>query len=163
MRTVEAGHLLDEPIPEIHFVSCPGSNGRKMIDKCLAFISHRESPWSASGRFVERLAWSLAVSREIPAFDDATEESLYRTFNLEPLLLEPIDYLGEMRAERRCGGWNPHACLPTPHSVVELMVQMTLGHQEHGETKLRRLANVLDPALGTGRMLSGNGKAIHGA
>jgi hypothetical protein len=72
---------------------------------------------------------------------------------MKPLLLEPSDYLGEMLAGRRRGGWNPHAFFPTPHTVVELMVQMTLEHQEHGERKPGRLAKVLDPALGTGRML----------
>jgi hypothetical protein len=127
MRTLEAGHLLDEAIPEIRFVECPQATGRKMIEKCLGFISYRESPWSAFNRFIDWLAWGLAVSREMPQFEETTHESLYRTFNLEPLLLEPHDYLGTMLADSRTGGWNPHAFFPTPHNVTELMVQMTLG------------------------------------
>lgn len=151
MRTLEAGHLLDEAIPKIHFTECPSDNGRKMIEKCLHLISYRDSSWSAFQRFVEWLAWGLAVSREMPAFDAETNESLYRTFNLEPLLLEPHDYLGTMLATSRSGGWNPHAFFPTPHTVVEFMVQMTMADQEGGRDP--RQNKICDPALGTGRML----------
>ncbi len=156
MRTFEAGHLLDDAIPQIRFVECPPPGGRKMIDKCLGLISFRESPWSAFNRFVDWLAWGLAVSREMPEFDEMTQESLYRTFNLEPLLLEPHDYLGTMLAEHRTGGWNPHAFFPTPHNVTEFMVQMTLGaggDRTQTDPRDPRLQTVLDPCVGTGRML----------
>jgi hypothetical protein len=153
LRTFESGHLLDDPIPEIRFVACPSDNGRKMIEKCLGFISYRESPWSAFNRFVDWLAWGLAVSGEMPEFDETTQESLYRTFNLEPLLLEPHDYLGTMLAERRSGGWNPHAFFPTPHHVTEFMVQITLGGRAQEDKRELRLQTVLDPCVGTGRML----------
>jgi hypothetical protein len=153
MRTLEAGHLLDEAIPEIRFEECPATGGRRMIDRCLGFISHRESPWSAFNRFVDWLAWGLAVSREMPEFDETTQESLYRTFNLEPLLLEPHDYLGTILAEHRTGGWNPHAFFPTPHNVTECMVQMTRGDSTQNSAKDPRLQTILDPCVGTGRML----------
>jgi hypothetical protein len=98
-----------------------------MLETCVHLIHRQESSWSAFHQFVDWLAWGLAVSREQPRLESQTNEGLYRTFNLEPLLLYPHDYLGQMVADNRSGGWNPHAFFPTPHSVVEMMVRMTSG------------------------------------
>jgi hypothetical protein len=165
LRTVEAGHILDEPIPRIAFIRGSEPQGRKMLEKCLDLIHRRDYSWSAFNQFVDWLAWGLAVSRALPPLEERTHQELYRTFNLEPLLLHPYDYLGELLADRRSGGWNPHAFFPTPHEVVEMMVQMTFGgggavdssndgHEKvnSGETDVR-LKTVMDPCVGTGRML----------
>ncbi len=156
-RTIEAGHLLNEPIPRIEFTECPPPDGRKMLEKCLNLIEQREYTWEAFNVFVEWFAWGLAVSNQLPRLEERTNEALYRTFNLEPLLLHPHDYLGEILSDRRSGGWNPHAFFPTPSTVVEMMVQVLLGgggHQEEGEAaKPKTLEKILDPAVGTGRML----------
>lgn len=102
MRTLEAGKLLDEPIPRIQFAECPDAGGRKMIEKSVATIEQRDSAWSAFQRFAEWLAWGLAVSNEMPLLEEATHEALYRIFNLEPLLVRPHDYLG--RSSRNAAG-----------------------------------------------------------
>jgi len=39
----------------------------------------------------------------------------------------PTTILGELLSDRRSGGWNPHVFFPTPHEVVEMMVQMTFS------------------------------------
>jgi hypothetical protein len=153
MRTLEAGKLLDEPIPQIKFVECPSDKGRKMLEKCLSLMHQRESHWTAFQKFIEWLAWGLAVSGEMPHLEDATNEALYRTFNFEPLLLEPHDYLGSMLAERRSGGWNPHAFYPTPHSICEFMTLLAIGDMKQAGDGDPRLSWVMEPAVGTGRLL----------
>jgi hypothetical protein len=125
-----------------------------MLEQCLRLIHHEDHSWASFNRLVDWLAWGLAVSREIPPLKEDTHEALYRTFNLEPLLLNPHDYLGWMLAERHRDGWNPNAFFPTPHPVVELMVQLTLdGGKDHDQGRDPRLNTVLDPCVGTGRVL----------
>jgi hypothetical protein len=154
LRTLEAGKLLGGPIPQIKFDACVPRDGFKMLERCLDLIYQREYTWTSFNQFVDWLAWGLALSRERSPLAEETQEALYRSFNLEPLLLHPHDYLGEILAARRKGGWNPNAFFPTPHSVVELMVQMMLGRdEESGAEQDARLKTVLDPAVGTGRML----------
>lgn len=157
LRTLEAGQLLNEPIPRIEFTDCPPPDGKRMLEKCLNLIERREYTWEGFNLFVEWLAWGLAVSRVRPRIEELTNEALYRAFNLEPLLLHPHDYLGEILSDRRSNGWNPFAFFPTPSSAVEMMVQMLLGGggdepADIGETEVRR-KKILDPAVGTGRML----------
>ncbi len=91
-----------------------------MLEACLRLIDQRESTWTSFQKFLEWLAWGLAVSKEMPQFREETNEALYRTFSLEPLILEPHDYLGTMLADRRGGGWNPLAFFPTPHTVLRV-------------------------------------------
>lgn len=154
MRTLEAGHLLDEPIPQVHFEECPAAAGVKMLEKCVDLLAYRESHWSAFETFVRWLAWGLAVSRDRPAMEEASSEALYRIFNFEPLLLRPHDYLGQLLSERRGKGWNPHAYFPTPHAVCELMAQMTFGGTSNDRSDCDpRLRLICEPAAGTGRML----------
>lgn len=125
-RILQAGRLIDEPIPPIHFTAGPHTSGMKMLEACLRLIDQRESTWTSFQKFLEWLAWGLAVSKEMPQFREETNEALYRTFSLEPLILEPHDYLGTMLADRRGGGWNPHAFFPTPHTVCEFMTQIAM-------------------------------------
>ena len=154
LRTLEAGQLLEEPIPRIEFALANLDPGRKMLEQSLKLIHQQDYSWSSFNRLVDWLAWGLAVSSEMPPLQEDTHEALYRTFNLEPLLLNPHDYLGWMLAERHSSGWNPNAFFPTPHPVVEFMVQLTLGGgQDQDGPRDPRLNTVLDPCVGTGRML----------
>jgi hypothetical protein len=153
MRTFEAGHLLDEPIPEISFSNADPA-GMKMIGKCVELLAHSGSVWSAFERFVGWLSWGLAVSKEMPRIEEATAEALYRTFNFEPLLLHPYDYLGELLAGDRAGGWNPNAFYPTPHPVCEMIARICFGEGANDDgDRDPRLRTVTEPAVGTGRML----------
>jgi Type I restriction-modification system methyltransferase subunit len=153
MRTLESGHLLKEPIPRIEFVLTNLDAGRKMLERCLRLIHQQDYSWASFNRLVDWLAWGLAVSREMPPLKEETQEALYRSFNLEPLLLNPHDYLGWLLAERHSNGWNPNAFFPTPHPVVEFMVQLTLQGRGASSVRDPRLETVLDPCVGTGRML----------
>jgi N-6 DNA methylase len=153
LRTLEAGGLLDEPIPQMRFHECPKPDGRKMLEKCIHLIAQRASAWTAFQNLIEWLAWGLAVAGEMPRLDEATNEALYRSFNFEPLLVEPHDYLGSMLSERRSGGWNPHAFFPTPHNVAEFMAQMTFTDARGVSDRDPRTMRVLDPAVGSGRLL----------
>lgn len=158
LRTLEAGHLLDEPIPQVQFAATPSPAGMKMLQKCVDLLAYRESHWSAFESLVQWLAWGLAVSRRTPQLEEATSEALYRGFNFEPLLLEPHDYLGHLLSERRGKGWNPHAYYPTPHAVCELMAQITFDKGDSSERVQNgsgdpRLQLIDEPAAGTGRML----------
>ncbi|GGG86883.1 hypothetical protein [Edaphobacter dinghuensis] len=171
LRTFEAGHLLDEPIPRINFSSTADPAGLKMVEKCVELLSYRDSPWSAFGLFVAWLAWGMAVSKQRPQIEEATSEALYRTFNFEPLILHPYDYLGEFLAGHQTKGWNPNAFFPTPHAVCELMTQISFGEITHNVAKRQsyglfhtgnssiegerdpRLRTVNEPAVGTGRLL----------
>lgn len=153
LRTLETGKLLDEPIPRIEFSNTPDPKGVKMLDRCLGLAALTGSVWNAFTTLVDWLGWGLAVSAELPELDDAVQESLYRTFNAEPLLLSPHDYLGALLADRRSGAWNPNAFYPTPHPVAEMMVQMTMGRGGDGDLMSMRTKRVLEPAVGTGRIL----------
>jgi hypothetical protein len=150
LRTMKAGHLLDEPIPEISFSNADPA-GMKMITKCVDLLTHSGSVWSAFERFVAWLSWGLAVSKEMPGIEEATAEALYRTFNFERLLSHPYDYLGEILAGDRAGGWNPNAFYPTPHPICEMITRMCFGGD--GGERDPRLRTVNEPAVGTGRML----------
>jgi hypothetical protein len=119
----------------------------------IRLIQLQDYSWTAFQRFVDWLAWGLAVSNQISPLREETNEALYRTFNFEPLLFNPHDYLGWMLAERHGNGWNPNAFFPTPHPVVEFMVQLTLAGPDANPDHDIRLSTVLDPCVGTGRML----------
>lgn len=155
LHILEAGHLLDEPVPRIEFVHSQLDAGQKMLERCIRLIQQQDYSWTALQQLVDWLAWGLAVSSRMPPLREETHEALYRTFDLEPLLRHPHDYLGAMLAERHAGGWNPNAFYPTPHHIVEFMVRLTLEEQgcdaETGRDK--RLSTVMDPCVGTGRML----------
>jgi hypothetical protein len=153
MRTLEAGRLLDEPIPRINFDPMPSPAGLKMIEKCVELLSYRDSPWTAFEKFVAWLAWGLAVSKTMPQIEEATSEALYRTFNFESFVLHPHDYLGHYLADHRSKGWNPNAYFPTPQIVCEFMAQMIFEGTSEDDGRDPRIRLVQEPAVGTGRML----------
>jgi type I restriction-modification system DNA methylase subunit len=98
------------------------------------------------------LCWGLALSQEEPRLSEEVQEELYRQVNLQPLLEQPYDYLGQHVATSKARGWNPTGFYPTPHAVVELMVRMTLADSGMDGRDPRR-ATVCDPCVGSGRML----------
>jgi hypothetical protein len=151
LRTLEAGRLLDEPIPPIAFRQ-PDNKVFSLLRDWSRLIGRDCGGWSDFATLLDWLSWGLALSREAPRLSEEINEKLYRKVNLQPLLEVPYDYLGEFVAAGKAKGWNPTAFFPTPHNVVELMVQMTLTDAEPaGRDPRTRTVN--DPCVGSGRML----------
>lgn len=156
LRTLQAGKLLDEPIPRIefsdHHYGQSLSPGLKMLQKLEDIIERDHGSWSAFNALVDWLAYGMAVSREKPRTSDKISEELYRTCNIEPWVMDPSDYLGSFLSERRASGWNKSGFFPTPHCICEMMVEMQMAMPiENGRDP--RTHSVNDPAVGTGRML----------
>lgn len=156
LRTLQAGKLLDEPIPRIefsdHHYGQSLAAGLKMLQKLEDIIERDHGAWSAFGSLVDWLAFGLAVSRDQPTTSDKISEELYRTCNVEPWVTDPSDYLGAFLSERRASGWNKSGFFPTPHAICEMMVQMQMAMPiEDGRDP--RIHSVNDPAVGSGRML----------
>lgn len=157
--TVEQGKLLDKPIPKIAFEGI-GSSGlgqvSSNIKSCVAHLE-RHGFWSSFRIFVDWLGWALGLDDEPPReVTEEEHEALYREVNLEPWLITPSDHLGHYLCEQRGKGWNPNAFYPTPHNVVQAMVEMTFHdiNQEAARKNVDpRAMSVNDPCLGTGRML----------
>jgi len=151
LRTLEAGKLLDEPIPQIVF-GPPNQRVFKLLQDWSALVGRDCGGWSDFRVLLDWLGWGLALNNEEPRLSEQVNEKLYRQVNLGPLLEKPYDYLGDYVARNKVNGWNPTAFYPTPHNVVELIVRMTM-HDTRIEGKDSRLASVLDPCVGSGRML----------
>lgn len=153
LRTLDTGELLDEPLPQIHFVSefSPQTKpGLSMLNKCLETVEYKSGSWNGIRELCEWLAFALGVVPEPSKLSADVQEFLYRNFNLEPLLLVPSDYLGFMLCETNHGKKN--GFFPTPIAVVEMMVRMTCG--DIGDGIDRRCELFSDPSgCGTGRML----------
>lgn len=151
LRTLDAGKLLDEPIPQIAF----GSADTKvfaLLHKWSRLIGWDGGGWSDFRTLVDWLSWGLALNREMPRLREEVHEKLYRQVDMGPLLARPFDYLGDHVATSKARGWNPTGFFPTPHSVVELMVRMTM--QDRAKVGCDpRTVSVCDPAVGSGRML----------
>jgi hypothetical protein len=151
LRTLAAGKLLDEPIPQIAF-GPPDQKVFALLREWSRLIGRDCGGWSDFRILLDWLCWSLALSKEEPALSEEVNEKLYRQVNLTPLLATPYDYLGEHVAAGKAKGWNPTAFFPTPHNVVELMVRMTMGDAAK-DGRDPRLLCVNDPCVGSGRML----------
>ena len=151
LRTLHARQLLDEPIPPIAF-SQPDHKVFSLLRDWSRLIGKDCGGWSDFHTLLDWLCWGLALSNEAPRLSDAVNEQLYRQVDLRPLLETPYDYLGEFVATSKASGWNPTAFYPTPHSVVELMVQMALADIKT-EGRDPRIQSVNDPCVGSGRML----------
>ncbi len=156
-RTRIAGKLLDEPIPILQFENCASRECYRIIEGWLRTIDRLQSHWSPMDTLLDWLLWGFGLRGDAPKISHELNAELYRSVNLGPLLLKPYDYLGEWIANQK-GGWNPHAFFPTPHSVVEMMMQMTLatatspaaGNAPGRDTRSLR---IMEPCLGSGRML----------
>jgi len=149
VRTRVAGKLLDEPIPALQFEICGPREGHKSLEDWLRLIDRLHSHWSPMDTLLDWFLWGFALSHEPPKVSDRLNEELYRAVNIGPLLLKPHDYLGEWIANQK-GKWNPHAFFPTPHSVVEFMIRLTM---EEGSPKGR---DALENCNGTGAWLGQN-------
>lgn len=129
-RTMAAGHLLDEPIPKIRFggVDSGGrSEGHKLIDQWIRLVERFGEGWSSPMTLLlDWLLWGFGLSAERPAVTPQLNEQLYRAVNIGPMVLHPYDYFGEWIALQK-GHWNPNAFYPTPHEVVELMVEINFS------------------------------------
>jgi hypothetical protein len=152
LSILEAGELPAAPIPQLQF-DHPNAEVLRSLERIVERIAVRYGAWTGLGLLVRFLNHGLATGLEGDGYPtelaEADAEELYRTFDALPLLRHPADYLGTIVSTwRGTGSWNPTAFYPTPHPVVEAMVQMQMA--DAGDA--RRLS-VCDPCLGTGRML----------
>jgi hypothetical protein len=151
LRTLEAGRLLDEPIPRIKF----GEADQRvfgLLRHWSSLVAWDCGGWSDFRSLLDWLSWGLFVSKERPRLSDEVAVKLYKEVNLIPFLERPYDYLGAYVAQNKARGWNPTSFYPTPHCVVELMVQMGF-HDALAEGRDIRRMSVCDPCVGSGRML----------
>lgn len=151
LRTLEAGRLLDEPIPQIAF-GRPDSKVFSLLQEWSKLIGRDRGGWGDFRTLLDWLSWGLSLTSGMPELTEPVNEKLYRQVNLGPLLERPYDYLGTLVAEGKANGWNPTAFYPTPHEVVELMVRM-LSHDASKDDRDPRVYSVLDPCVGSGSML----------
>jgi hypothetical protein len=151
LRTLEAGRLPDEPIPQIAF-GPPDTKVFSLLHDWSRLIGGDCGGWTDFRTLLDWLCWGLALCRVEPRLADEVNEQLYRRVNLQPLLEKPHDYLGAYVAEGKSRGWNPTGFYPTPHNVVECMVRMLMHDAGKGGRDPRTLT-VCDPCVGSGRML----------
>lgn len=156
LRTLEARQLLDEPIPRIKF-GAPDRSVFSSLDQWVRVPNWDVGGWSDFRTLVEWLSFGLQLRDNLPDLSPDKHERLYREVNIVPMLETPYDYLGQWISERKGNGWNPGAFFPTPHPVVECMVEVCyfdVGNEEDGRGgKDPRVLSVCDPCVGTGRML----------
>ena len=150
LRTIEAGEVLDEPIPQIAWSGGGHTEPRKNLAACIDHGFYRLSRQSFS-LFVEWLLYAFGdpgikgMPRQI---DPEVNATWYQTFNLGLFLKHPHDYLGEYAADLYGKGRNnPTAYFPTPMTVSVLMAKMLFSAED------KKTASVCDPCVGSGRLL----------
>ena len=148
LRTVDAGEVLPEPIPQIEWKGgCqePRKNFQTCIEYCRNVFSRQ-----AFTLFVEWLLFGFGdpSMKEMPSqVKPRINAFWYKTFNLGFFLKYPHDYLGEYAAELYGGGrHNPTGYFPTPMHVSVMMAMMVLSEKD-------KTASVCDPCVGSGRLL----------
>jgi hypothetical protein len=152
MRVLEQGHIGDEPIPRIDFCEHghQRDRGLKHLNQCVDILDREFGGWDAMYAFIDWLTFAIGVDKEPRRkISEERQEELYRTFNLEYWLTAPADYFGDALCELK-GKRNRTGFYPTPENVVSMMVQMTMHDGRYED--LRR-ATVMEPCVGTGRML----------
>lgn len=158
LEILATGRLPDRPIPPLRFGDAPDlmmrrSTVAKHLETWSKINGWDMGGWHDFGVLLDWFLWGLSLSREKPRYHSAAAaEKLYRTVNVEHLLRCPYDHFGQFISERKAGGFNPSAFFPTPHEVVECMVQVQF-HDAAQEGRDVRHLTVCDPCLGTGRML----------
>jgi hypothetical protein len=140
-------------IPQIQWAR--NEAGFKMLDRSLSAISKYGDwggwgSWSAFDYFLDSLLYGFGHQSQPQPPEEKDEYQgasarLYQVFNLETLLAYPYDYFGEILAENQHG--RHLGFFPTPMEVCQLMALMTLGGSD------ARTKSVMDPCVGTGRML----------
>lgn len=149
LQTLEAGKILDTPPPEISFyneLSREVQPGLKMLNKLLDQIEYTVGTWNAMREFCDWLGFALGVTHTPSKLKFDLQEYLYRTFNLEPLLLYPTDYLGQLLCESNYG--KKQGFFPTPMCISDLMARCVGGGGQD-----YKFAKTEDCAVGTGRLL----------
>ena len=154
MRTMEAGHVLDEPIPQIDFCGAGNAHVGRMHEKSLDSIAHYGGwqgwdSWRLFDYYLDWLLYGFGDARQKTLPDEPSEGAfsrLWQVFCLEAMIAWPTDMFGDLMAENRYG--RGAGFFPTPECVVELMTRMTFPPDEDFRTKA-----VCDPCVGTGRML----------
>lgn len=148
LRTLEAGEVLDEPIPQIQW-SRGHDDARKNLASCLKHCTHYFAD-EAFNLFVQWLLYGFgdpSIKERDARITPEMNAAWYQTFNLGLYLQHPADYLGEYAAEiygsRR---HNPTGFFPTPIHVCVLMAAMTMREAV-------KTSSVCDPCVGTGRLL----------
>jgi hypothetical protein len=152
IRCMDAGKLVSDPIPRIQFSQSQmgeRSEQYKAITRWCEIIERDTITWSPMRELVDWLLWGFSLRNEPPKLSAKANEALYREVNIGPFLTHPFDYFGEWIAMHK-GKWNPTAFFPTPHSLVEMMVQMPFTDVD---PKKARTLTVCDPCTGTGRFL----------
>ncbi len=147
-RTMTAKSMLQEPIPQMNFSQPFDKQVMKELEVWIRLIDRYKGGWAAIDTLLDWFLWGFGYHHQAPELPHDLNETLYRQVNIGPMLLRPADYLGEWIAQQK-GQWNPNAFYPTPHSVVEFMTQLSVGDQP-GDSRSK---TVLDPAVGSGRML----------
>lgn len=151
-RTLLAGKLLNEPIPQIKFLDFPNQETMKNLRACMEnYICHSVR----FEDFLEWLLWGFGEQKEQARISTEVNEHWYRTFNMGLLIQYPYDYLGDILADTKAGKsyWsNPNAFYATPHALVKMMVAMTMRKREIRGKNLR-IGSVMEPCVGTGRFL----------
>jgi len=180
MDVIGAGELPDTPIPHIEFQHgasnrlreglpvIPKTRGKKTGPPLTAsgarkhledLVSRMGGGWDALSYLIEWLSWSLGVgcTEEFPEprYEQKWHEYLYVNFELGRLQAADSDVFGGILSERHGAGWNPHAFYPTPHSICNMMVRMTVDPESKvlPDGRDARMMSVCDPCVGTGRML----------
>ncbi len=160
MRTLEAGRLLDEPIPQIHFghpgkIPDEGAEGHKAIDEWTNIIFHEHGSAGELRALLDWMLYGLGLTKEAPQLSAKTNEALYRAVDVSKLLKHPYDYIGGhyVMSKGNNSKNNRGAFYPTPHHVVDLMTQMTMGDRVVRPGRDPRSETVCDPCVGTGRFL----------
>src|SRR5688572_23467889 len=85
LRTLDAGRLLDEPIPQIAFGE-PNKRIFTFLQDWSRLIGWDCGGWSDFRTLLDWLCWALALGKEAPRLSDAVNEKLYKQVNLQPLL-----------------------------------------------------------------------------
>lgn len=154
LMTLEAGKLLDRPIPRLYILSGPeeGQEAEKMLMKCLEH-NRAYSQGITLIDFLEWLLWGFGdpgQEQRPRKVSEDLNEFWYRTFNMGLLLKYPKDYFGDIYSEERSPRTNQRSgFFPTPDTVCECMVRMHFD----GITEDTRTLSVCEPCVGTGRML----------
>lgn len=149
LRTVDAGRLLDEPIPQCHFVaegSKEAGPGMKMLRDAVKLIESHTGYSRSIDELAKWLGFAVGVTTEKSELAERDQEQLYRLWDISKWLLAPTDYLGQFMAEisyGKAGGF-----FPTPMNVCTMMAKML-----HSEDRDYRTEVANDPCIGTGRTL----------
>ena len=153
-ETLEAGKLLNKPIPRLHILAGfdQGNEVKKMLMKCLDDNrAHAQGVRLAD--FLEWLLWGFGYPEQeerSKKVDERLSELWNKTLNLGLLMKYPKDYFGDIYADERSPTSNRRSgFFPTPHAICECMVRMNF----EGQREDTRSLSVCEPCSGTGRML----------